>query len=82
MFEVLFHLDVVKVDWDVTHIAMAIHVCCMGMFQMFQLFQKHVVSVRFNCFNYFRCMLQVFYLNIAYVVVTTHYNIYYIIELY
>jgi hypothetical protein len=34
----LFHLDVIKVDQDVAHVAMVIHVCCIYMFQTFQLF--------------------------------------------
>jgi hypothetical protein len=34
----VFHFDVAKVDRDVAHIAMAIHVCCKCMFQMFYLF--------------------------------------------
>jgi hypothetical protein len=34
----VFHLDIVKVDWDVAHVAIAIHVCCKCMFKMFQLF--------------------------------------------
>jgi hypothetical protein len=33
----------------------------------FQVFQKHVASVCFKYFNFFTHMLQVFYLNIAYV---------------
>jgi hypothetical protein len=33
-----FHLDIVKADLDVSYVAMAIHVCCKCIFQMFQLF--------------------------------------------
>jgi hypothetical protein len=50
---------------------------CLQRFQVlsgvfFQVFQKHVASVCFKCFTRFRHMLQVFYLNIAYVVVAIH----------
>jgi hypothetical protein len=34
----VFHMDVAKVDRDVAHGAMDIHVCCKCMFQMFHLF--------------------------------------------
>jgi len=37
MLEV-FYIDVVKVDRDVVHVAMTIHVCFKCMFQMFDLF--------------------------------------------
>jgi hypothetical protein len=43
---------------NVAYVALAIHVCCKYMFQMFQ------------CFKY---MLQVFYLDVAYVVVSYTY---------
>jgi hypothetical protein len=46
-------MDVAKVDRDVAYIAMVIHACCKSLFQMFHLF--------------LRCMLQVFYLDVAYV---------------
>jgi hypothetical protein len=40
------HMNVVKVDWDVAYVAMAIHVCCKRLFQMFHLFfQTYVTSV-------------------------------------
>jgi hypothetical protein len=35
-------------------------------------FQKHVANVCFRCFSCFRHMLEVFYLNVAYVAVATH----------
>jgi hypothetical protein len=42
---------------------MAIHACCMGVFQMFHLFfKKHVASV----FIWMLHMLQMFYLDVAY----------------
>ena len=31
----VFHLDVVKIDLDVAYVAIAIHVCCKCIFQMF-----------------------------------------------
>jgi hypothetical protein len=34
----VFHVDVAKVDLDVAYVAMAIHVYCKLLFQMFQLF--------------------------------------------
>jgi hypothetical protein len=34
----MFHMDVAKVDQDVAHVAMAVHVCCKRLFQMFHLF--------------------------------------------
>jgi hypothetical protein len=68
----VFHLNV----------AMAIHVCCKCIVQMFELFHldiacfhldvAYVVSVCFKCFTCFRHMLQVFYLNVTYVVVVIH----------
>jgi hypothetical protein len=39
---------------------------------MLHIFHTYVASVCFRCFSYFRHMLQVFYLNFAYVAVTTH----------
>jgi hypothetical protein len=49
----LFHADVAKVDQDVAYVAMVVHVCCKGLSPMFHL-----------CFIW---MLQVYYLDIAYV---------------
>jgi hypothetical protein len=37
--------DVVKVDQDDTHVAMAIHVCFKYMLQMFHLYQMYVASI-------------------------------------
>jgi hypothetical protein len=51
----MFHVDVVKVDWDV---AMTIHVCCKRLFQMFQLFQTDVAHVLFGCCIRLTLMLQ------------------------
>jgi hypothetical protein len=44
---VLF-IDVVKVDQDVAHVAMAIHVRFRCIFEMFHLFQMYVASVSFG----------------------------------
>ena len=49
----VFYMDVVKVDWDVAHVAMVVQVCCKCLFSMFYLcFQTYVV----------RCV----YLDVAY----------------
>ena len=52
----VFYLDVAKVNRHVAYVAMAIHVCFKCMFQMFQ--------------QFFRRMLQVFYLNVAVAIYT------------
>jgi hypothetical protein len=41
----VFYIDVAKVDRDVTHIVMDIHVCFKYMFQMCHLFQINAASV-------------------------------------
>jgi hypothetical protein len=41
----VFYIDVAKVDRDVAHIPMVIHVCFKCMFQMFYLYQTYVASV-------------------------------------
>jgi hypothetical protein len=38
----VFHMDVAKVDRDVAHVTIAIHVCYKYMFQMFHKFFKHM----------------------------------------
>jgi hypothetical protein len=77
----MFHLDVAKVDWDVAHVAMAIHVCFKCMFRMLHLFFQTYVRM---CFTWMLhmflqvfqmyissvsaisvCMLQVFHLNVS-----------------
>jgi hypothetical protein len=50
----VFYIDVAKVDWDVTYVAMAI---------------MYVSSVCSKCFICFRHMLQVFHVAIAYIYV-------------
>ena len=80
----MLHLDVAKVDQDVAHVAMAIHVCFKCMFYVFQTYvlsvssgccksrsgcymYMHVASVCFKCLRCFIRMLQVFYLDVAYI---------------
>ena len=59
----VFHMDAVKVDQDVAYVAMAIHICCKRLFQMFHLFfQTYVISV-------FIWMLYMFHIYVAYVFV-------------
>jgi hypothetical protein len=63
----VFHVNVVKVNRNVTYVAMAIHICCKCLFQMFQQFQMDVVHVLSGCCIYFTVMLQVFHPDVAYV---------------
>ena len=41
MLQVLY-IDIAKIDGDVAHVVMAIHVCFKCMFQMFHLFQQYI----------------------------------------
>jgi hypothetical protein len=41
----MFYLDVLKVNLDVAHVAMAIHAYFKRMFQVFHLFQMYVANV-------------------------------------
>ena len=42
----VFHTDVTKVDWDVAHVAIVVHVCCKILFSMFHLFfPTYIASV-------------------------------------
>jgi hypothetical protein len=61
----VFHLDV-------AYVAVAIHVCCKSMFQIFHLLYTYVASLCFKYFTCFKRMLQVFYLDVAYVAVIIH----------
>ena len=45
----MLYIDVVKVDCDIAHVVMAIHVCFKYMFQIFHLFQMNVASVLSGC---------------------------------
>ena len=48
MLQVVY-IGVAKIDPDVAHVAMAIHVCCEYLFKMFHPFQTYVASVLFGC---------------------------------
>jgi hypothetical protein len=71
----VFYIDVAKVDQDVAHVEMAIHVYFKCMFQMFHLFQTYAAIVSFGycktrsgCCMYvgiFIRMLQVFHLDVC-----------------
>ena len=64
----MFHMDVAKVDRDVAHIVMVVHVYCKHPFQMFLIcFQTYVASILFGCCICFTHMLQMFYPYVAYV---------------
>jgi hypothetical protein len=64
----IFHLDIARVDHNVTHVAMAIHVCFKCLFQMFHLFfHTFVVTVSSGCCICFTYIMQVFFLDVIYV---------------
>jgi hypothetical protein len=51
------------------------NVCCKYFIWMLHMLlwpYTYIVSVCFKCFNYFKCMLQVFYLDVTYVAVVIH----------
>jgi hypothetical protein len=63
----LFDMDVAKIDRDVAYVAMAIHICCKRLFQMFYLFFRRTLQMcLFECCICFTHMLQVFYVGVAY----------------
>jgi hypothetical protein len=68
MFQVL-HADVAKVDQDVAYVAMIAHVCCKCLFPMFHLFffRRMLQMCLSGCCICFTYILQVFYLDVAYV---------------
>ena len=45
----MLYINVVKVDRDVAHVVIAIHVYFKCMFEMFHLFQTYVASVLSGC---------------------------------
>ena len=59
-------MDVANVDPDVAHVAMAIHVCCKRLFEMFYLFVRRMLQVFLSgyciCFTQ---MLHAFVLNVS-----------------
>jgi hypothetical protein len=75
----VFHVDIAKVDRDVAHVTMAIHIYFKCMSLMFHLFQTYVASVSSKCcksrsgcciymqvfqvFSYVRC--KCFHLDVA-----------------
>jgi hypothetical protein len=64
----VFHMDDAKVDRDVAYVAMVVHLCCKHLLLMFHLFficmLQECLSGYCICFIH---MLQVFYLDVAYV---------------
>ena len=61
-------MDVVKVDQDIAYVGMVVHVCCKLLFPMFYLFFRRMLQVCLSvCCICFTQMLQVFYLDVAYV---------------
>jgi hypothetical protein len=54
----VFHIDVPKVDRDITYVAMISHTCCKRVFQMFHLFFRSMLQV---------CLFWVCYPNVTYV---------------
>jgi hypothetical protein len=63
-----FYMDVVKVDRVVAYVAMVVHLCCKRLFSMYHLFFRHILQVCLSeCCIYFTHMLQMIYLDVAYV---------------
>ena len=61
----MLYIDVAKVNWNVAHVIMAIHVCFKCMFQMFHLFQTNVACFFLNVAKVdldvaYICMLQAY----------------------
>jgi hypothetical protein len=66
-------MDVAKVDQDVAYIAMVIHLCCKRLSPMFYLFSDICCKcVSSGCCICFTHMLQVFHLDVAYVLQWLH----------
>jgi hypothetical protein len=63
----VLHTDVVKVDQDVAHVAIAIHVCCKRLFEMFHPFQTRVARVLSGRCICFTQILHAFVLNVSFV---------------
>jgi hypothetical protein len=66
----VFYMDVAKVDLDVAYVAVALHVCCPRLFQLFHLF----FDVCCKCFIWMLHMFHMyvvrFYLDVVYVAMT------------
>ena len=64
----VFQIDVAKIYQDVAYVAMAIHACCKGVFQMFHLFFRSMLKVclfwvlLYGCCICFTMAFQVFFL--------------------
>jgi hypothetical protein len=56
-----FYIDVAKVDRDVTHVAMTVHVCFKFMFHVFQTYVSSVMAIHV-CF---KCMFHVFQMYVS-----------------
>jgi hypothetical protein len=65
----VFYTDVAKVDRNVAHVSMTVHICCKLLFSIFHLFFSNVCCKRvyLDIVYVFTYMMQVFYLNVAYV---------------
>jgi hypothetical protein len=65
----VFYADDAIVDRVVAYVAMVVHVCCKLLFTMFHLFssRRMLQACLFGCCIYFTYMLQVFYLDVAFV---------------
>ena len=61
----VFYKDIAKIDRDVAHVAIVVHVCCKHLFQMLHLlFQTYVASGLFGCCICFTHMLQEYVQNV------------------
>jgi hypothetical protein len=65
----VFHADAAKLDWDIANVAMVVHIICSKLlFSKFHLFFRRTLQVcLFGCCICFTYMLQVFYLDVAYI---------------
>jgi hypothetical protein len=61
----VFRRDVAKVDSDVAHIVMVVHLCCKLLFSMFHLFFSNICCkcIYLDVAYVFKRMMQVFYLD-------------------
>ena len=63
----MLYINVAKVDRDIAHVVMVIHVCFKCMLQMFHLFQTYVASVLSGCCkNRSRCCIYMHVANICF----------------
>jgi hypothetical protein len=64
----VFYMGIAIVDRDVAHVAIVVYICCKRLFQLFHLFFICMLHMcLFRCYICFTHMLQVFYLDVAYV---------------